>query len=92
MDLEPQFKRDILVSIRPFYATKILNGQKRVGLRRKFPPAGSLTMRGTSTKMERGRRAASFQRSRWPRGRSTGGWPRACWPSRTIGWTPIRGC
>jgi len=37
MDLEPQFKRDILVSIRPFYAAKILAGQKRVELRRKFP-------------------------------------------------------
>jgi predicted transcriptional regulator len=37
MDLEAPFKRDILVSIRPFYAAKILAGQKRVELRRKFP-------------------------------------------------------
>jgi predicted transcriptional regulator len=37
MDTGPQFKRAILVSIRPCYATKILEGQKRVELRRKFP-------------------------------------------------------
>jgi predicted transcriptional regulator len=34
-------KRDILFSIRPFYADKILEGQKTVELRRKFPEFGT---------------------------------------------------
>jgi hypothetical protein len=37
MDPEPELQRDILVSIRPFFATKILEGQKSVELRRRFP-------------------------------------------------------
>jgi predicted transcriptional regulator len=35
-------KRDILFSIRPFYAEKILEGQKTVELRRKFPEFGTV--------------------------------------------------
>ena|ERR1700730_6916615 len=35
--MQPQERRDILVSIHPFFAGKILAGQKRVELRRKFP-------------------------------------------------------
>ena len=31
------FKRDVLVSIRPYYAEKIIGGQKTVELRRRFP-------------------------------------------------------
>jgi predicted transcriptional regulator len=34
-------KRDILFSIRPFYANKILEGQKTIELRRKFPEFGT---------------------------------------------------
>jgi predicted transcriptional regulator len=34
-------KRDILFSIRPFYADKILEGHKTVELRRKFPEFGA---------------------------------------------------
>jgi predicted transcriptional regulator len=34
-----QSKRNVLVSIRPIYATKILNGLKTVELRRRFPRA-----------------------------------------------------
>jgi predicted transcriptional regulator len=34
-------KRDILFSIRPFYADKILTGEKSVELRRKFPEYGT---------------------------------------------------
>jgi predicted transcriptional regulator len=37
MDFKPGLQRDILVSIRPFFATKILEGQKSVELRRRFP-------------------------------------------------------
>ena len=37
MDAVPEFRRDVLVSIRPFYASKILNGHKTVELRRRFP-------------------------------------------------------
>jgi predicted transcriptional regulator len=37
MDAIPEFRRDVLVSIRPIYASKILDGQKTVELRRKFP-------------------------------------------------------
>jgi predicted transcriptional regulator len=37
MDPEPELQRDILVSIRPVFATKILEGQKSVELRRRFP-------------------------------------------------------
>lgn len=33
----PLFKRNVLVSIRPEYASKIMNGQKTVELRRRFP-------------------------------------------------------
>ena len=33
----PDFARDVLVSIRPFYASKILDGEKTVELRRRFP-------------------------------------------------------
>src|SRR6266481_5008976 len=36
MDAIPDFRRDVLVSIRPIYASKILLGQKTVELRRKF--------------------------------------------------------
>jgi predicted transcriptional regulator len=39
MDAIPDFTRDILVSIRPRYASKILDGKKTVELRRKFPQA-----------------------------------------------------
>ena len=41
MDAISEFRRDILVSIRPNYASKILNGQKTVELRRKFPEVGA---------------------------------------------------
>lgn len=34
-------KRDVLVSIRPEYASQIMNGKKTVELRRKFPVAAS---------------------------------------------------
>lgn len=37
MNTMPLFKRDVLVSIRPAYADKILGGEKTVELRRKFP-------------------------------------------------------
>ena len=37
MDAISEFRRDVLVSIRPIYASKILDGQKTVELRRKFP-------------------------------------------------------
>jgi predicted transcriptional regulator len=42
MDALPEFKRDVLVSIRPFYASKILTGHKTVELRRKFPEVGAV--------------------------------------------------
>src|SRR5262249_38547908 len=41
MDAVPEFRRDVLVSIRPIYAAKILSGQKTVELRRKFPQVAS---------------------------------------------------
>jgi predicted transcriptional regulator len=41
MDAIPEFRRDVLVSIRPIYASKILEGQKTVELRRKFPEVGA---------------------------------------------------
>jgi predicted transcriptional regulator len=37
MDELPKFTRDVLMSIRPTYASKILEGQKTVELRRRFP-------------------------------------------------------
>ncbi|TWB12958.1 putative transcriptional regulator [Nitrospirillum amazonense] len=42
MNTMPLFKRDILVSIRPTYASKILSGLKTVELRRKFPEASAI--------------------------------------------------
>jgi predicted transcriptional regulator len=41
MDAIPEFRRDVLVSIRPSYASKILEGQKTVELRRRFPEVGA---------------------------------------------------
>jgi len=41
MDAIPEFRRDVLVSVRPIYAAKILEGQKTVELRRKFPVVGA---------------------------------------------------
>jgi predicted transcriptional regulator len=43
----PSFKRDLLVSVRPKYASQILSGKKTVELRRKFPEtiaAGTLAL------------------------------------------------
>jgi predicted transcriptional regulator len=40
MDTIPEFRRDVLVSIRPYYASKLLDGKKTVELRRKFPEVG----------------------------------------------------
>jgi predicted transcriptional regulator len=37
MDTDEPFKRDVLVSVRPEYASKIFDGEKTVELRRKFP-------------------------------------------------------
>jgi predicted transcriptional regulator len=45
MDALTEYSRDILVSVRPGYASKILDGQKTVELRRRFPelgPAGTV--------------------------------------------------
>lgn len=42
MSTMPPLKRDILVSIHPTYAAKILSGQKTVELRRKFPEASAI--------------------------------------------------
>jgi predicted transcriptional regulator len=42
MDVIPGFRRDVLVSIRPHYASKILDGKKTVELRRKFPEVGAI--------------------------------------------------
>jgi predicted transcriptional regulator len=42
MDAIPEFRRDVLVSIRPFYASKILGGDKTIELRRKFPEIGAI--------------------------------------------------
>src|SRR4051794_24253636 len=36
------FRRDVLVSIRPFYASRILDGRKTVELRRRFPEVGTI--------------------------------------------------
>jgi predicted transcriptional regulator len=44
MDATPEFKRDVLVSIRPHYASKILDGEKTVELRRKFTEIGATGM------------------------------------------------
>jgi predicted transcriptional regulator len=41
MNAMPEFTRDVLVSIRPSFASKILAGDKTVELRRKFPEVGS---------------------------------------------------
>lgn len=40
MGAMPEFRRDVLVSVRPTYAGKILTGQKTVELRRRFPESG----------------------------------------------------
>jgi predicted transcriptional regulator len=40
MDVVPDFRRDVLVSIRPIHVSKILKGQKTVELRRRFPEVG----------------------------------------------------
>ncbi len=37
MDKVPFDRRDVLFSVKPFYANKILDGEKTVELRRKFP-------------------------------------------------------
>ena len=42
MDASCHFTRDVLVSIRPFYASKILDGQKTVELRRRFPQTAAM--------------------------------------------------
>src|SRR5438132_6873311 len=41
MDAIPEFTRRVLVSIRPLYASKILDGEKTVELRRRFPEINS---------------------------------------------------
>jgi predicted transcriptional regulator len=41
MDAIPEFTRDVLVSIHPDYASKILTGEKTVELRRRFPEVGT---------------------------------------------------
>jgi predicted transcriptional regulator len=41
MDTVPDFRRDVLVSIRPVHVSKILKGQKTVELRRRFPELGA---------------------------------------------------
>jgi predicted transcriptional regulator len=41
MDTIPEFARDVLVSVHPDYASKILSGQKTVELRRRFPEVGA---------------------------------------------------
>src|SRR5664279_3272925 len=41
MDAIPEFTRDVLVSIHPDYASKILCGEKTVELRRRFPQVGA---------------------------------------------------
>jgi predicted transcriptional regulator len=41
MDAISEFRRDVLVSIQPIYASKILDGRKTVELRRKFPEVGT---------------------------------------------------
>ena len=42
MEAIPESRRDVLVSIRPFYASKILDGRKTVELRRKFPEVSAI--------------------------------------------------
>ena len=42
MDAIFEIKRDVLMSIRPQYASKILDGRKTVELRRKFPEVGAI--------------------------------------------------
>jgi len=42
MDASYPFTRDVLVSIRPFYASKILDGQKTAELRRRFPQTAAM--------------------------------------------------
>jgi predicted transcriptional regulator len=42
MDTHLEQPKDFLVSVRPQYAAKILDGQKTVELRRRFPDAGSV--------------------------------------------------
>ena len=37
MDAIPDFARDLLVSVHPHYASKIISGEKTVELRRRFP-------------------------------------------------------
>jgi len=41
METIPEFRRDVLVSIRPIYASRIMKGQKTVELRRRFPESGA---------------------------------------------------
>lgn len=41
METIPEFRRDVLVSIRPIYASRIMKGQKTVELRRRFPEVGA---------------------------------------------------
>jgi predicted transcriptional regulator len=41
MDAIPEFRRDVLVSVRPVHAGKILSGKKTVELRRRFPEVSS---------------------------------------------------
>jgi predicted transcriptional regulator len=40
MDVIPEASRNVLVSIRPIYASRILSGEKTVELRRRFPEVG----------------------------------------------------
>jgi predicted transcriptional regulator len=41
MEQRPDLRRDVLVSVRPPYAAKIIQGQKTVELRRRFPESAS---------------------------------------------------
>jgi hypothetical protein len=41
MDAAPDFRRDVLMSIRPVHVSKVLKGQKTVELRRRFPELGT---------------------------------------------------
>jgi predicted transcriptional regulator len=41
MDAISEFTRDVLVSIHPHYASRILSGEKTVELRRRFPKMGT---------------------------------------------------
>src|SRR5262245_61584652 len=40
MEAQAEFRRDVLVSVRPIYASKILEGKKTVELRRRFSSTG----------------------------------------------------